>query len=93
MIWSGTILEGIVAGYKAMASNQIKSTLGGGSEHGIVFGNWTDLLVGMFGGIEITVDPYRLKKQAMVEYTIFGMADVMLRHPQSFCKATGATIV
>ena len=93
MIWSGTILEGIVAGYKAMASNQIKSTLGGGSEHGIVFGNWTDLLIGIFGVLEITIDPFRLKKQAMVEYTIFGMADVMLRHPQSFCKATGATIV
>ena len=93
MIWSGTILEGIVAGYKAMASNQIKSTLGGGSEHGIVFGNWTDLLIGIFGALEITIDPFRLKKQAMVEYTIFGMADVMLRHPQSFCKATGATIV
>lgn len=93
MIWSGTILDGLMAGYKAMASNQIKSALGAGSEHGIVFGNWADLLIGMFGGIEITVDPYRLKKQAMIEYTIFGMADVLIRHPQSFCKSTGATIV
>lgn len=93
MIWTGTISKGVMCGYNAIASNQVKATLGGGSEHGLVFGNWNDILIGMFGGIEITVDPYRLKKQAMVEYTIFAMADVLLRHPESFCKATGATIV
>jgi len=92
MIWTGRIDEGLMGGYRAIASNQVSSTLGAGSEHGIIFGNWTDLLIGMFGGIEITVDPYRLKKQAMIEYTMFAMADVHLRHPESFCKATGATI-
>jgi len=92
MIWSGRIDEGVMAGYRAIATNQVSSTLGGGSEHGIIFGNWIDLLIGLFGGIEIVVDPYAKKKQAMIEYTIFAMADVMLRHPESFCKATGATI-
>jgi len=92
MIWSGKIYDGIMAGYKAIATNQVKSTLGGGSEHGLIFGNFVDLLIGLFGGIEIVVDPYAKKKQAMIEYTIFAMADVMLRHPESFCKATGATI-
>ncbi len=93
MIWSGRIDEGLMCGYNALATNQVKSTLGAGAEHGLVFGNWLDIIIGMFGGIEITVDPYRLKKQAMIEYTIFAMADVLLRHPESFCKATGATII
>ena len=97
MIWNGKINDGQVCGYKAIASNQVSkvmtgSTTTGGSEHGIVFGNWADLLIGMFGGLEIVVDPYAKKKQGMIEYTIYGMADVALRHGQSFCKATGATI-
>lgn len=97
MIWNGKINDGLLCGYKSIASNQVSSvmtgsTTTGGSEHGIVFGNWADLLIAMFGGLEIVVDPYALKKQAMIEYTIYGMADVALRHGQSFCKSTGATI-
>ena len=98
MIWTGTQNGGYMCGYKAVASNQVSSlmtgsTPTGGSEHGIVFANWSDLLIGLFGGIEIITDPYRLKKQAMIEYTIFGLADVLVRRADSFCKATGATIV
>jgi hypothetical protein len=28
----------------------------------------------------------------MIEVTSFQLCDIALRHPQSFCKATGATI-
>ncbi len=99
MIWQGKINDGSLIGYPALASNQVSSVMTasdktGGSEHGIVFGNWNDLLVGLFGpGVEIIVDPYRLKKQAMIEVTGFQMADIAIRHGESFCKATGATIV
>lgn len=93
-IWSGTITDGLLAGYKAMATNQILATLGdGGSEHGLIFGNWADVLIGTWGqGVELVVDPYALKKQGMIEVTSFQMCDIALRHPESFCKATGATI-
>lgn len=92
MIWSGNHLEGSVAGYRALTSNQVSSTLGAGSEHGIVFANWADVLVGMWAGLEIIVDPYRLKKQGMIEVTSFQMTDVLLRRGESFTKSTGATI-
>lgn len=91
-IWTGNHSEGMVAGYRAMASNQVSSTLGAGAEHGVVFGNWSDALIGMWAGLEIIVDPYRLKKQGMIEVTSFQMTDVMLRRGESFTKATGATI-
>jgi HK97 family phage major capsid protein len=93
MIWGGSLTEGNVVGYNAISSNQISATLGGGSEHGIIFGNFADVMIGMWGGgMEIVVDPYSLKKQGMIEITSFQLCDIALRYPQSFCKATGATI-
>lgn len=93
MIWAGKLTDGELTGYRAVASNQVSAVLGGGAEHGVIFGNWADALIGMWGALELVVDPYSLKKQGMIEVTSFQLADVALRHPQSFCKATGATIV
>ncbi|WKZ15437.1 MAG: phage major capsid protein [Candidatus Jettenia caeni] len=92
MIWSGNQVEGLMIGYKALASNQVKKTLGGGSDHGIIFGNWSDLIIGMWGAMELIVDVYAKKKQGLIEVTSFQMCDVAVRHPESFCVATGATI-
>ena len=92
MIWSGALDNGNLAGYKAIASNQVSAILGGGSEHGLIFGNWADAMIGMWGALELVVDPYAKKKQGMIEVTSFQLCDVALRHVGSFCKATGATI-
>lgn len=92
MIWSGALDNGNLAGYKAIASNQVSAVLGGGSEHGLIFGNWADAMIGMWGALELVVDPYAKKKQGMIEVTSFQLCDVALRHVGSFCKATGATI-
>lgn len=92
MIWSGALDNGNLGGYRAVSSNQVSATLGGGSEHGMIFGNWNDVMIGNFGGLELVVDPYSLKKQGMVEVTSFQLCDIALRHAASFCKATGATI-
>lgn len=92
MIWTGALNEGQVVGYRAVATNQVLATLGSGSDHGVIFGDWTSVMVGTWGALEIVVDPYALKKQGMVEVTSFQLADIALRHPQSFCKVTGATI-
>jgi HK97 family phage major capsid protein/HK97 family phage prohead protease len=93
MIWAGALDNGNLAGYKAVASNQVSAVLGGGSEHGLIFGNWQDAMIGMWGALELVVDPYAKKKQGMIEVTSFQLCDVALRHVGSFCKATGATIV
>lgn len=92
MIWAGALDNGNLAGYKAIASNQVSAVLGGGSEHGLIFGNWADAMIGMWGALELVVDPYAKKKQGMIEVTSFQLCDVALRHVGSFCKATGATI-
>jgi HK97 family phage major capsid protein len=99
MIWTGGITNGLINGQKALASNQISSVMNasddtGASSHGLIFGSWDELLIGLFGpGMEIIVDPYTKKKQALIEVTGFQMADIAIRHGVAFCKATGATIV
>ena len=91
-LWNGTVDAGEMAGYDAESTNQVSATMGangapsGGSFAGLIFGNWQELLIGQFGGaMEMIVDPYTLKKQALIEVASFQMADVAIRHPVSFC--------
>ena len=92
MLWDGKLNEGMVAGYRAIASNQVSAVLGGGAEQGLIFGNWADVMIGNFGSMELVVDPYALKKQGMIEVTSFQLCDIALRRGQSFTKATGVTL-
>ena len=93
MIWKGNQIDGQVVGYKAAATNQVKSTLGGGNdEHGVLFGDWSQLIIGQWLAMELVVDPFRLKKQGLIEVTSIQMVDIGCRQPQSFVKATGAKI-
>jgi hypothetical protein len=46
-------------------------------------------MIGEWGILEIITDPYAKKKQGMIEVTSFLLADIQLRHGESFCKATG----
>lgn len=101
-IWQGRIDTpgpgGRVAGYPAFSSNQVSKTMTGtagattgGSDHGILFGNWGDQIVGMFGALEVVVDPYTLADKGLIKMTSFQGADVIIRHGESFCVSTGAT--
>ena len=56
-----------------------------------MFGNWRDLVIGMFAAMELVVDPFSQKKKGLIEVTSFQMADMILRHGESFPKWTGAT--
>lgn len=94
MIWNGNFREGSMFGWSARATNQVSSTLGSGAnEHGLIFGNWNDLAVCMWGNaVEIQVDTLTLASKGQVVITSFGMADTAILRPVSFCKGTGALI-
>ena len=96
-VWTGKRQDGEVCGYRAVSTNQVSSAMNalvdtGGSSHGLIYGNWGDVMIGEWGAMEVVVDPYSLKKQAMIEVASYEMCDVEIRHPESFCVATGATI-
>ena len=93
-LWSGTYREGELGGYPARTTNQISKTLGAGSnEHGMVFGNWNDLLVGMWGNdLEIVVDVVTKAARGQILITSYSMADTAVRRGESFVKGTGALL-
>jgi len=91
-IWTGSIAEGEMNGYKAFATNQILKTLGGGAEHGIFFAVWSQMMVGEWGVLELIIDPYSLKRRALIEVTSFQMADILLKYPEAFVFGTGLTL-
>lgn len=96
MIWTGTFQDGVVAGYRAMASSQCSKVMNGsdetgGSSHAIVAGVWSDMVQGLWGVIEAVTDPYTAASQALIKVTWFQMADQIIRHPEAFVKGTGAT--
>jgi HK97 family phage major capsid protein len=91
-IWDG---EGM-NGYKCGVTNAVPSTLTKGAGAGvgvcsaIIFGNWADLMIGEWGGLDIVVDPYTLKKQGDVEITVHTFADIAVGHPASFAAMKDA---
>ena len=47
-------------------------------------------MVAEFGVMDLVVDPYRLKKQGMIEVTSFQMVDVGVRQPAQFAAIQDA---
>jgi HK97 family phage major capsid protein len=90
-LWVGNNENGQMNDYHAVATNQISKTLGAGSEHGIVFGVWSELIIGEWGATQIVIDPFTSKKQGMIEVNSFALVGLALRHGESFAKGTGLT--
>lgn len=74
-----------VNGYSAEVTNQIKA-------NDVMFGNFADLIIGMWGGLDLTVDPYSLSKSGGTRLVVFQDVDVVTRRAESFClgRNTGA---
>lgn len=75
-------------GYRAAVSNAVPSNLTKGTAAGIcsaiVFGNFADLIIGMWGGLDITVDPYTGATAGTVRVVELQDVDVAVRHAESF---------
>lgn len=77
--------NGQVNGYPAYAtSNMSKELQVGADEYGILFGNWSDLLIGQWGALDITVDPYSLAGDGKIKLVINSYFDVVKRRDASF---------
>lgn len=96
-IWEGPNGDGLVNGYKALTSTLVPSTLTKGTSsgicHAILFGNWNELIVGQWGGLEILVNPYSRDTEGTIRYTVNMFYDIGLRHPQSFAAMVDALLV
>ena len=86
--------DGKVNGYPFFMSNGIPSNLGTGSAFSAaIFGNWSEVLVGSWGGLQLIVDPYTAKANGVLEISAAAYHDVLVRTPQAFCKIVDITTV
>lgn len=65
-------------GYRTVVSNQ-------GTAGNVYLGDFSDLLVGMFGTMDLTVDPFSLSTTGSVRVVALQSIDTAVRHAQSFC--------
>lgn len=57
----------------------------------LILGHWADLMVGLWGGLELIVNPYALDTAGAVRITVHQNVDVAVRHIESFCRGYVAT--
>ncbi len=79
-IWENDpLLGGVVNGYPALVTNVY-------TDDTIIFGDWTALNYGQWGGLDLLVNPYSLDTYATVRVIIAGYFDVGLTHVESFSR-------
>lgn len=79
-------------GEQAYFTNQAPDDLGAGTnENGLVYGDWNDLLIGIWSQLDILVNPFAETAYSKGNILVRAMAsvDFGVRRPASFVSATG----
>ena len=71
--------NGEVNGYRGVLSNQVAS-------NDLWFGNFADLIIGYFSGLDLMVDPYTHSTSGTVRVVAMQDCDIAIRHPESFSR-------
>lgn len=81
------ITDGLL-GYPVFNSNNVPSNLqSSGNRSALIFGNWADLLIGYWSGVDVLVDPYSNSKTGAVRVVTMVDCDVDVRHAESFAAS------
>ncbi len=70
---------GTVNGYSAIVSNQVASG-------DVFFAVWSQLIMAMWSGLDLTVDPYTHSTSGTVRVVALQDVDFGVRHPEGFCR-------
>lgn len=69
--------NGMLNNYRCHVTNQVPS------KH-IIFGNWRDVIIGEWSGIDVNVDTATLSASGGIRLVCIKDVDVAIRHPESF---------
>jgi HK97 family phage major capsid protein/HK97 family phage prohead protease len=87
-------MDNNIGGVASYATNQVPSNLTKGTSAGvcsaIIYGNWADLLIALWGGLDIVVDPYSQSTAGIIRVVAFQDCDVAVRYPTSFAAMRDA---
>lgn len=87
---SGYIMQdGEINGYRAEMTNLLPKNLTKGAHSATdlsaaIYGEWSDLLVGQWGGIDILMDPFTRGDEAMINLIPNLYVDAVARHDEAF---------
>lgn len=90
-VWPANSKE--LNGYPAAVSTQVPSNLTKGtgtSLSAIIFGDFSSLIIGQWGGLDMIVDPYTQATSSLVRIIINSWWDVGVRHAESFAAMLDA---
>lgn len=93
-VWE-RLQQNSLLGYRAEVSTNVPSTLTKGSSsdcHAIIFGNWQQLLIAQWGGLDLLVDPYTQGTQSLIRVIANSWWDIALRQAASFAAIKDATL-
>ncbi len=80
--------NGLLNGKKVLDTNAVPNNLTKGGSSGIlsamIFGSWDSLLIGQWGGLDLTSDPYTRKSYGELELQIDAFIDIAVSNPYRF---------
>ena len=82
-----------IAGWRFEVSNNVPSNLTKGSGtnlSAVIYGNFADLLIGLYGTLEILVDPYTDFAKGTTGVRALQTIDIAVRHAESFAAMQDA---
>lgn len=86
---------GMTNGYKCEWSNLVPSNLTKGTAaskcSAMIFGNFADLYIGEWGGLDLVIDPYTKARTGEVVLTINAWNDILVAEPKSFAAIKDIT--
>lgn len=85
------IMEGPdrLADYPAIRSTLVPIVAGSPNTTSVIFGQWSDLLIGYWSAFDLLVNPYEATAYSKGNVSVRGMltADIAVRHPESFAAS------
>jgi HK97 family phage major capsid protein/HK97 family phage prohead protease len=83
-----------INGYRSGITNAVPSNLTKGTSSGvcsaIIFGNFADLVIGMWGSLDLLVDPYTGSNAGTIRVVTLQDCDIALRNVESFTTMVDA---
>jgi HK97 family phage major capsid protein/HK97 family phage prohead protease len=83
-LWDGNIWDARMAGFPAMSSNQMPTAA-------MIFGDWSELVVGEWGVLEVEVNPYANFQAGIIGVRAIYSMDCALRRAFAFSYAVTCT--